>query len=66
MAEADAGIKQGRRLEHTYRRAMSALLEVEDLREVTAKRELYRRFDHLGELLSQIGDRIWYAAVKES
>ena len=66
MAEADAGIKQARRLEHTYRKAMSALLDVEDMREVAAKRELYRRFDHLGELLSQIGDRIWYAAVKES
>ena len=66
MAEADAGIKQARRLEHTYRKAMSALLDVEDMREVAAKRELYRRFDHLGDLLSQIGDRIWYAAVKES
>jgi len=66
MVEADAGIKQSRRLEHTYRKAMSALLDVDDLREVAARRELYRRFDHLGDLLAQIGDRIWYAAVKES
>lgn len=66
MDEADAGIKQGRKLEHTYRKAMSALLDVDDVREVAAKRELYRRFDRLGDLLVQIGDRIWYAAVKES
>ncbi|HEY5155692.1 MAG TPA: hypothetical protein VIJ47_13210, partial [Acidimicrobiales bacterium] len=66
MVEADAGVKQSRRLERTYRKAMSALLEVDDLREVAARRELYRRFDHLGDLLAQIGDRIWYAAVKES
>jgi hypothetical protein len=64
--EADAGIEQARRLEHTYRAAMSALLTVEDLRELTARRELYRRFTHLGDLLAQIGDRVWYAVVKEA
>ncbi len=64
--EADAGIKQARRLEHTYRAAMSALLDVEDVREITARRELYRRFTHLGDLLVQIGDRVWYAVIKES
>jgi len=65
-AEADRGIKQSRKLERTYRRAMSALLEVDDVREVAARRELYRRFTHLGELLDMVGDRIWYAAVKEA
>ena len=64
-AEADRGVKQARRLEHTYRRAMSALLDVDDLREVSARRELYRRFTNLGDLLAQIGDRVWYATVKE-
>jgi uncharacterized protein Yka (UPF0111/DUF47 family) len=64
--EADAGVKQARRLEHTYRAAMSALLAVDDLRELTARRELYRRFTHLGDLLAQIGDRVWYAVIKES
>lgn len=64
--EADAGVKQARRLEHSYRRAMSALLDVEDVREVGARREMYRRFTALGNLLAQIGDRVWYAAVKES
>jgi uncharacterized protein Yka (UPF0111/DUF47 family) len=65
-AEADRGIKQSRKLERTYRKAMSALLELDDIREVAARRELYRRFTHMGELLDMVGDRIWYAAVKES
>jgi uncharacterized protein Yka (UPF0111/DUF47 family) len=65
-AEADAGIKQARKLEHTYRAAMSATLDMEDVRELAARRELYRRFTHLGDLLAQIGDRVWYAVIKES
>ena len=64
--EADAGVKQARRLEHTYRAAMSATLDLEDIRELAARRELYRRFTHLGDLLAQIGDRVWYAVMKES
>jgi hypothetical protein len=65
-AEADLGVKQARNLEHTYREAMSALLDEADLREVAARRELYRRFTNLGNRLTQVGDRIWYAAVKEA
>jgi uncharacterized protein Yka (UPF0111/DUF47 family) len=65
-AEADLAIKQSRKLERTYRKAMSGLLDIDDLREVAARRELYRRFTHLGERMAQIGDRIWYAAVKEA
>jgi uncharacterized protein Yka (UPF0111/DUF47 family) len=64
--EADAGIKQARKLEHTYRAAMSATLDLADVRELAARRELYRRFTHLGDLLAQIGDRVWYAVIKES
>jgi uncharacterized protein Yka (UPF0111/DUF47 family) len=64
--EADAAVKQARKLEHTYRTAMSALLGIDDLHELTARRELYRRFTHLGDLLAQIGDRVWYAVIKES
>jgi uncharacterized protein Yka (UPF0111/DUF47 family) len=65
-AEADLGVKQARKLEHTYRKAMSGLLDLDDIREIAARRELCRRFAHLGDLLAQIGDRIWYAAVKEA
>jgi len=65
-AEADLGAKAARRLEHRYREAMSAVLELPDVRELAAKRELYRRFTHLGDLLAKVGDRIWYSAVKEA
>ncbi len=64
--EADAGVREARKLEHTYRAAMSATLDLEDLRELAARRELYRRFTHLGDLLAQVGDRVWYAVIKES
>jgi len=64
--QADDAIKQARNLEKTYRAAMSAALDLDDLRELAARRELYRRFTHLGELLAQVGDRVWYAVIKES
>ena len=66
LDEADEGVMQARRLEHCYRQAMSSLLDLDDVRELGARRELYRRFTHLGDLLAQIGDRVWYAAIKES
>jgi uncharacterized protein Yka (UPF0111/DUF47 family) len=65
-AAADAAIKAERNLERVYRQAMAELLAVEDLREVTARRELYRRFSRIGELLSEVGERVWYAVIKES
>ncbi len=63
---ADAAIKAERRLERVYRRAMAELLEVDDLREVMARRELYRRFSRLGGHTAEVAERIWYAVIKES
>ncbi len=63
---ADAAVRQQRALEHVYRRAMSALLEVGDLREVAGKRELYRRCARMGDAIVGVAHRIWYAVVKES
>ncbi len=63
---ADAAIKTDRRLERVYRQAMAELLEVDDLREVMARRELYRRFSRIGEVLSDVGERVWHTVVKES
>jgi glutamine synthetase adenylyltransferase len=54
-----------RKLEKVYRIAMSALLAVDDLREVMARRELYRRFSRISETLVEAADRVWYATVKE-
>jgi uncharacterized protein Yka (UPF0111/DUF47 family) len=63
---ADAAIKHVRRLERVYRTAMARLLEVDDLREVTARRELYRRCSRMGEAAVDVAERVLYAAVKES
>jgi hypothetical protein len=44
---------------------MADLLAGEDLREITGRRELYRRFSRMSETLVEVAERIWYAAVKE-
>jgi len=62
---ADAAVKTQRKLERVYRQSASALLQVEDLREVMGKRELYRRISRISETLTQAADRVWYATVKE-
>ena len=62
---ADAAVKTQRQLERVYRQAASALLTVDDLREVIGRRELYRRFSRVSEALIQAADRVWYATVKE-
>ena len=54
-----------RRLERVYREAASALLKLDDLREVVGRRELYRRFSRVSETLIEAADRVWYATVKE-
>ncbi len=63
---ADAAVKTQRKIERVYRRAMGSLLQVEDLREVMARRELYRRFARVGDGLVDVGERVWYAVVKEA
>jgi hypothetical protein len=62
---ADAAVQTQRQLERVYRQAASALLEVEDLREVMGRRELYRRVSRTSETLTEAADRVWYATVKE-
>jgi uncharacterized protein Yka (UPF0111/DUF47 family) len=62
---ADAAVKSQRRLERVYREAASALLAVDDLREVMARRELYRRLSRVSETLIEVADRVWYATLKE-
>jgi uncharacterized protein Yka (UPF0111/DUF47 family) len=63
---ADAAIKHDRRLERVYRAAMAKLLEVDDLREVMARRELYRRCSRMGQAAVDVAERVLYSAVKES
>ena len=45
---------------------MAKLLEVEEMRERIARRELYRRCARIGEVVIDVAERIVYAVVKES
>lgn len=63
---ADRAAKSQSRLEHSYRQAMSALVLVSDLRDVAAKRELYRRLARTSEDLRDVAERVWYSLLKES
>ena len=62
---ADAAIRCERRLERTYRAAMSAVLEEQDLPVAMSQRELYRRLSRMGDLVVEVAERVWYAVVKE-
>jgi hypothetical protein len=44
---------------------MSALVTADDLREVAAKRELYRRLARMGDDLREVAERVWYSVLKE-
>jgi len=65
-AAADAAIKGDRRLERVCRAAMAELVAVDDMRDVMARRELYRRGSRIGEAVVDVAERIQYAIVKES
>ncbi len=45
---------------------MATLLDVDDLREVIARRELYRRCSRTGEAVVEVAERVGYAVAKES
>jgi uncharacterized protein Yka (UPF0111/DUF47 family) len=62
---ADAAIKSQRQLERHYRHAMSTLIEVDDLREVMGRRELYRRLSRIGDSVIEAAERVWYSTLKE-
>jgi uncharacterized protein Yka (UPF0111/DUF47 family) len=63
--EADKAIHCERNLERCYRKAMSALTDVDDVRLVGGKRELYRRYSRIGDSLVLVAHRVWYSVVKE-
>ena len=64
-AEADEAVKAARSVERVYRAAMADLLTVDDLREVMARRELYRRGARIAESVVDVAERLQYAVVKE-
>ncbi len=63
--EADRAIHCERDLERCYRRAMSELTELDDVRIIDGKRELYRRYSRIGDSLVRVGHRVWYSVIKE-
>jgi uncharacterized protein Yka (UPF0111/DUF47 family) len=63
---ADAALNAERRLERVYYRGMADLLEVEDMRERISRRELYRRCSRIGEMVTDVAERVIYAVVKQS
>lgn len=63
---ADRAVKEQRHLQHSYRRAMSALVDVDDAREIAARREIYRRLARTGDDLVRVAERVWYSVLKES
>jgi uncharacterized protein Yka (UPF0111/DUF47 family) len=63
---ADRAAQSQSRVEKVYRQSMSALVGVDNLREVAAKRELYRRLARTSDDLREVAERVWYAVLKES
>jgi uncharacterized protein Yka (UPF0111/DUF47 family) len=63
---SDDAVKCCRSVEHIYRAAMSDLLALDDLREVIARRELYRRFSRNADAVELVAERVWYAVVKSA
>ena len=63
---ADAAVKAERRLEKAYRAAMGALAELNDLRTVMGRQELYRRCSRMGEAAVDVAERLLYAVLKQS
>jgi uncharacterized protein Yka (UPF0111/DUF47 family) len=65
-AAADAAVKSQRRIEKVYRRAMPALLELDDPRAAWVRGDVYRRLVDLSDGVIGVADRVWYAVVKEA
>lgn len=63
---ANSALRAERRIEKVYRDAMAALIGVSDLREVMARRELYRRMSRIGEEVVEAAERVWYIVVREA
>lgn len=65
-AASDEAIRAERRLEHIYFSGMARLLEVEEMRERIALRELYRACQQIGKIVIDVAERVIYAGVKQS
>jgi len=64
LEQSDAAVASVHEVERRYRVAMSALLTLDDVREVMGRRELYRRYARAADAIEQVAERVWYAVVK--
>lgn len=60
---ADRAIRSVRSVEYGYRQAMASLREVEDLKHVFVRREMYRSYARTADLVSGVSDRLWYVVL---
>lgn len=63
---ADAAIAAEHQLARAYYHGVAALLEVEETRLRIGRRELYRRFLRVGEVVVEVAERVIYAVVKQT
>ncbi len=62
--QADAASQAIHHLERDYREAMVGLLERDNLREVIASQDIYRRYLNVSEAVMSVADRLWYAVLR--
>jgi len=65
-AAAEAAIAIEHRFDATYYRGMARLLEVEERGQRISLRELYRRSSQIGDVVTDVAERVMYAIVKQS
>lgn len=64
--EADAAIAAVARLDHAYAHGMAELLEVQERSDRIGRREIYRRCQRIGDVVTDVAERVTYAVVKQS
>lgn len=64
--EADAAIAAVALLDAAYARGMAGLLEVQERSDRIGRRELYRRCERIGEVVTEVAERVIYAVVKQT
>lgn len=64
--EADAAIAAVALLDAAYARGMAGLLEVQERSDRIGSRELYRRCERIGEVVTEVAERVIYAVVKQT
>lgn len=65
-AAADEALRSVSALDAAYARGMAGLLTLEDRTGRIGLRELYRRCERIGDVVTEVAERVVYAVVKQS